>query len=194
MQSGTETQVPPTRDLEFSFPGPELSLADGFSVTRVCLLPAYTSQCKSEQEVLKVRIVDPEYNGGRGASSVYAGNGDKLWPTPPSLARFDQMQVGTRMQEITFPIIIVSRLLLLLLNNITSNSIIATCLALIYHHTLLHQKNMTPYTYIRFVKKNYMTRFFGQEILHIFYTFLRIMKQRKCNNISNLSILLLELN
>ena len=112
VQTGAETQVPPTRDLEFSFPGPELSLADGFSITRVCLLPAYTAQCKSEQEVLKVRIVDPEYNGGRRASSVYAGNGDKLWSAPPSLARFDQMQVGTRMQEITFPIIIVSRLLL----------------------------------------------------------------------------------
>ena len=66
VQTGAETQVPPTRDLEFSFPGPELSLADGFSVIRVCLLPAYTAQCKSEQEVLKVRIVDPEYNGGGG--------------------------------------------------------------------------------------------------------------------------------
>ena len=145
MQSGAETQVPPTRDLEFSFPGPELSLADGFSVTRVCLLPAYAAQCKSEQEVLKVRIVDPEYNGGRGASSVYTGKGDKLWRAPPSLARFDQMQVGTRMQEITFPIIIVSRLLLLLLNKITSNPIIITCSALIYNRTLLHQKNRTPH-------------------------------------------------
>ena len=135
VQTGAETQVPPARDLEFSFPGPELSLADGFSVIRVCLLPAYTAQCKSEQEVLKVRIVDPEYNGGRGASSVYAGNGDKLWSAPPSLARFDQMQVGTRMQEISFTIIIVSRLLLLL----------TTCSALIYHHTLLHLINMTPY-------------------------------------------------
>ena len=66
VQTGAETQVPPARDLEFSFPGPELSLADSFSVIRVCLLPAYTAQCKSEQEVLKVRIVDPEYNGGRG--------------------------------------------------------------------------------------------------------------------------------
>ena len=134
VQTGAETQVPPTRDLEFSFPGPELSLADGFSVIRVCLLPAYTAQCKSEQEVLKVRIVDPEYNGGRGASSVYAGNGDKLWSAPPPLARFDQMW-WTRMQEITSPIIIVSRLLLLL----------TTCSALIYHHTLLHLINMTPY-------------------------------------------------
>ena len=103
VQTGAETQVPPTRDLEFSFPGPELSLAGGFSVKRVCLLPAYTAQCKSEQEVLKVRIVDPEYNGGRGASSVYAGNGDKLWSAPPSLARFDQMQVWwTRMRESPF--------------------------------------------------------------------------------------------
>ena len=136
VQTGAETQVPPTRDLEFSFPGPELSLADSFLAIRVCLQPAYTAQCKSEQEVLKVRIVDPEYNGGRGASSVYAGNGDKLWSAPPSLARFDQMQVWwTRMQEISFTIIIVSRLLLLL----------TTCLALIYHHTLWHLINMTPY-------------------------------------------------